>query len=159
MFNSRGMCQTLRTGAFINTLQVNGLLEVNNIVANNGSNTVSITGYPAVDDLIVVDYNLSEAILALNAVNFAFVADRDYELVSATVIYSEPGGVDAEVMINKLFDNDIILNFVLDGPPDVPVNVVYGANNLVKGNAIRLTGLGDTTGLGGCVVSIVLRQN
>lgn len=162
MFSSRGMCQVRRTGVFEDILQVKGSLEVNDIVPLKGSNAVSVEGYTNVDDLVVVDVNLSEASVAMSNAPYIFVADRPYEVLAVREIHSAGGQAGSDCRIRRISGGIAIVtnDIPLDGANDTTqvVGLTGIANVLAKGDGLDLPTFGDTTGLSGCVITVILKQ-
>lgn len=162
MFSSRGMCQVRRTGVFEDVLQVKGSLEVNEIVPLKGSSSVKVEGYTNVDDLIVVDFNLSEASVAMSNAPYIFVADRPYEVLAVREIHSSAGQAGSDCRIRRIsggiaiVTNDIPLDTANDTTQS---GVLTGlASVLATGDGLDLPIFGDTSGLGGCVITVILKQ-
>lgn len=159
MFSSRGICQVRRTGFFADILQVKGTVEVNDIVPVSGS-AVNVEGYTNVDDLAVVNINLSEGDSLTSEV---FVADRDYEVLAIKEIHVVAGQAGSTAVIRILSaDGTTTLlanNILLDGANDtVQTAVLEPIVNVNKGQGLRIQRLGDISGLSGCVITVVLKQ-
>lgn len=162
MFSSRGMCQVRRTGVFDDILQVKGSLEVNEIVPLKGSSSVSVSGYSNVDDLVVVDVNLSEASIAMSNAPYIFVADRGYEILAVREIHRVAGQAGSDCRIRRISGGiSVATNDIpLDGANDTTQSVgLTGLGSiLAEGDGLDLPTFGDTSGLSGCVITIVLKQ-
>jgi len=164
MFSSRGMCANLRTGVFEDNLQVKGSVQVNNILPLNGTGTVSVQGYTAVDDLVCVSANLSEGSLTQNATPYVFVADRAYTVLSVKEIHDSAGAVGstADLVLRKSGSESTVITtpFDLTTADDTVQSATVNplSVTLAKGDSLRIDATADFTGLVGCVVSIMLQQ-
>jgi len=164
MFSSRGMCSNLRTGVFEDNLQVKGSVQVNNILPVNCTGVVNVQGYTAVDDLVCVSANLSEGSLTQTATPYVFVADRAYTVLSVKEIHDSAGAVGstADLLLLKPsgFTTVITTPFDLTTADDTVQSATVNplSVTLAKGDALLIDVSADFTGLGGCVVSIMLQQ-
>ncbi len=164
MFSSRGLCQVRRTGVFEDVLQVKGSIEVNCIEPLKGNDSVKVEGYTAVDDLVSVSINLSEAVLVSSFTSFAYVADRPVEVLAIREIHRIASVANGEVSALKRLasgaaDQALALNIPVDGADDTTA-VVGGLVNpvLAKGDAIFVNPTGVITNLSGGVLTFILKQ-
>ena len=157
-------CDNKNINTFENILYATNSLKVKNIESLDEDGSVVIEGYTSVDEYITVNLNCNETIFTGNPSFYGYIADRSIEVVAVGEIHENGGQAGSEISVSKrLIDLSSLPLITPNLPADSADNtsqsgILVGANvQLVKGEAIFISAVGDMTDLEGCVVSVLLK--